>query len=226
MPVPSPLYHPNEKVFHSYAGCDIRAFAYSELTHQFLEIANIQTLTYSIFRDKVPVRTLGTTHARRYTRGPRTIAGSIIFTVFNYTVLGELLGMSPKEIESGAWRPVTVDQLLPFHIILLFASEYFHVSSMIIYNCEIVTEGQVMSVEDLVTENTCQYVATHISPLRALGRGDAKGMAYTARNFLELIQEPVYREIFYTRMPYDNQASVHSAMNTLVNLSGGKRFNA
>lgn len=211
------------KTFHSFSGCDIRAVAFNARAGRFEELANIQTLSYSTHREKHPVRTLGSTHVRQYTRGPRTIAGSIIFTVFDTSVLGAFLGLDEKETEAGLWRPVTVDQIPPFHVVLLFASEYNVLSSMVIYNVEVINEGQVMSIEDLITENTCQYVATHISPLRPVGQQTSQGVVLRARNFAELMTQPLYREVLASRNPLDGEAG--SALPRLRELSGGRILN-
>lgn len=221
----SPEGRKQVQFFHSYSGCDIRAMAFNPRSGRFEELANIQTLSYSIHREKYPVRTLGSTHARQYTRGPRTIAGSIIFTVFDTSVLGAFIGLNEKETEAGLWRPVTVDQIPPFHIVMLFASEYNVLSSMALYNVEVVNEGQVMSVEDLITENTCQYVATHLSPMRQVTQRTEHGVNLVARNFSELLRLPLYREVLMNRNPFDLESDLRHTMPQLWELSGGRILN-
>ena len=41
------------------------------------DLGSIHTLSYSSFREKFAVRTIGRTQAKTYTRGPRTIAGKL-----------------------------------------------------------------------------------------------------------------------------------------------------
>jgi len=214
----------HEKTYHSFSGCDIRAVCFNTVTGKLEELANIQTISYSVHREKFPVRSLGTTHVKQYTRGPRTIAGSLIFTVFNTSVLSNFLGLSPTEMESGLWRPITVDQIPPFHITLLFASEYNVLSSMSIYNVEIVNEGQVMSIEDLITENTCQYVATYLSPVKPVTEETAKGIALRGRTFGELMSQPIMQELFRARDPFDGLASgpALDTLNKLKAMTGRK----
>ena len=48
-----------------------------------LELAEIQTISYSIHRENAPIRTLGHVNPRGFVKGSRTIGGSLIFTVFN-----------------------------------------------------------------------------------------------------------------------------------------------
>ena len=213
-------------VYHSYAGCDIRAVAFDSTMQTMVEIANIQTLTYSIYREKFPVRSMGTTYAKGHTRGPRTIAGSIIFTVFNQSVLGQFLGLSQQEVNAGQLFPITVDQIPPFHIVLLFASEYNYLSSMAIYNIDIINEGQVMSVEDLITENTCQFLATHIEPLRSVADSSVKNISFKGSTFKDLLTQPLYAELLASRNPFDNESGTTNLLSTLNKITGGSTMNA
>lgn len=141
------------------------------------ELGNLQTVTYSIHREKFPVRTLGRVYPKSYVRGSRTIAGSMIFTVIDQHVLWELLNANTHFYNTGvrgtesAYPEFTtslVDQLPPFDVTLLFANEVGDISYMVLYGVEIVNEGQTMSIQDLLTENVVQYVARDIDPLRRL----------------------------------------------------------
>jgi hypothetical protein len=50
---------------------------------EVLELAELQTISYSMHRENSPIRTLGHVNPRGFIKGARTIAGSMIFTVFN-----------------------------------------------------------------------------------------------------------------------------------------------
>ncbi len=164
----------------SYSGCDIRAivsFYDSNADHdkrvKFKVLGDLQTMTYSTHREKFPVRTLGRTSAKGYTRGPRTIGGTLIFTVFDKEVLSELLGQnyqadSAKADNYGFLKAVLVDQIPPFDITISFVNEYGSVSKMVIYGVELVNEGQTMSIDDLITENVCSFVARHVDPMYSM----------------------------------------------------------
>ena len=75
----------------SFAGVDIQATMVlprigddtSSSVGDFIELGELQTISYSIHRENSPVRTLGHVNARGFVKGSRTIAGSLIFTVFN-----------------------------------------------------------------------------------------------------------------------------------------------
>jgi hypothetical protein len=76
--------------FNSFSGADIIAYIHippqkiggdeiagpnSETEPVVGILGNLQTISYSTFREVDPVRSLGKTYADAYTRGPRTVAG-------------------------------------------------------------------------------------------------------------------------------------------------------
>jgi hypothetical protein len=169
--------------FTSYSGCDIRAIVHffdpnatPEDKSRVKILGDVQTITFSTHREKFPVRTLGRTTPKGYTRGPRTIGGTLIFTVFNKEVLSEMLVQnyqtdSADRDNYGVWAAVLVDQIPPFEITISFVNEYGAVSRLALYGVELVNEGQTMSIDDLITENVCTFVARHIEPMYDM-RGD------------------------------------------------------
>jgi hypothetical protein len=128
----------------------------------------IQTLTYSIYRPTTPVYSLGRINPSGVVRGQRTIAGSIIFTVFDRHVLKNVMeGFSAgKEYTSAEIKEMRknmkTDEMPPFDINVTFLNEYGNSATLNIYGVHILTEGQTMSIEDMVTENTMQYIAMDI----------------------------------------------------------------
>lgn len=161
----------------SYSGCDIKAIvSFYDLNAEEGNrsrtkiLGDVQTLTYSTHREKFPVRTLGRTKTKGYTRGPRTIGGTLIFTVFDKTVLSEMLVQnyqtdSADRDNYGVWKAVLIDQIPPFDITVSFVNEYGSVSRLVLYGVELVNEGQTMSIDDLITENVVSFVARHIDPM-------------------------------------------------------------
>jgi hypothetical protein len=95
-------------------------------------------------------------------KGTRTIAGSLIFTVFDTHVIHHLL----DDAYGGPNHRILTDEIPPFNVTVTFANEYGQKSILSIYGIEIVNEGQTMSIEDMITENVMNYVATGIELLR------------------------------------------------------------
>lgn len=162
--------YPNE----SYSGCDMVAsisYGYEEAKqdgkvvnkYKTYTLGELQTISYSIHMEKRPVRSIGNVNAKDYVAGQRTIAGSLVFAVFNKHFAKNMIEGTNELFQEG--ESFLVDELPPFNIIISFANEYGMKSRMIIYGVRLLNEGQVMSVNDVYTENTYQFMATDIEYL-------------------------------------------------------------
>ena len=130
-----------------------------------LEMAEIQTISYSIHRENAPIRTIGHVNPRGFVKGGRTIAGSLIFTVFNEYAFYRIKEFRQMMSESGMFFAPLADMLPPFDIVLTFFNEYGLGAKMKLYGVTIVDEGGTMSVDDLITEQTYTFMARGIQPL-------------------------------------------------------------
>ena len=158
----------------SFAGTDISAtmvipnidrVAGTVSSMDVLELAEIQTISYSIHRENAPVRTIGHVNPKGFVKGGRTIAGSLIFTVFNEYAFYRIKEYRQIMAETGLFFAPLADMLPPFDIVLTFFNEYGLGGKMKIYGVTIVDEGQTMSVDDLITEQTYTFMARGIQPL-------------------------------------------------------------
>jgi hypothetical protein len=61
------------------------------------------------------------------------------------------------------------DQIPPFSLTISMANEYGAAASMGMYGVQIINEGSGISIDDLVQEKACTFVATDIKPLAPLG---------------------------------------------------------
>lgn len=164
--------------FNSFSGADIVAYIHippqdivgediagpQSKTEPVVGIlGTLQTISYSTFRDVQPVRSLGRIYPVAYTRGPRTVAGTMVWTTLDQYVLAEAL----KHSYITDYDPTTIliDQIPPFNIIITFNNEYGDVATMGIYGIRMVNEGSTFSIDDLITEQTNTYVASDIDML-------------------------------------------------------------
>lgn len=162
----------------SFAGVDIQATMVlprigdetSSSDGDFIELGELQTISYSIHRENTPIRTLGHVNPRGFVKGARTIAGSLIFTVFNEYAFYRIKEFKKALLEKN-YAPLA-DMLPPFDVVLSFFNEYGLAAKMKIYGITIVDEGQTMSVDDLITEQTYTYMARGIQPLMHLDPGE------------------------------------------------------
>ncbi|MGL4877980.1 hypothetical protein [Paraclostridium dentum] len=157
--------------YDSYSGCDIVVTARlntitgskNQQKEKIYTLGSIQTLSISTHQDKKPVRVIGSANALDYTMGQRTIAGSLVFAVFDQHFATEMF----DDLETITGKTFFLpDELPALDLTITFANEYGRTSRMAIYGVRIINEGQVMSINDLYTENTYQFVATAMEPLR------------------------------------------------------------
>lgn len=162
----------------SFSGCDMVVtidMVFPNGTKINRVVGSLQTLTYSVHMDKYPVRSIGSANAKDYVFGPRTIAGSLIFAVFNKHFAHDMLDQAGKSTEVGNYH-FLMDELPPFNITVSFANEYGATARLALYGVRIINEGQTMSVNDIYTENTYQFLATDIEYLSD-GKGSSSGIS-------------------------------------------------
>lgn len=154
----------SEDEYFGKGGKSINMKATDEVKNWNIKVlGEIQTISYSIHMEKRPVRSIGNVNAKDYVMGPRTIAGSLVFAVFNKHFAEDIIKDHNNFFTEGT--AYLVDELPPFNIVISMANEYGIRSKMVIYGVRLLNEGQVMSVNDVYTENTYQFVATDIEYL-------------------------------------------------------------
>ncbi|BCO16153.1 virion structural protein_gp100 [Bacillus phage vB_BceM_WH1] len=181
----------NNRTYTSFGGADILA-TITPLNGKPIVFGELQTVTYSIYRPTSPVYALGRINPKGVVRGQRTIAGTLIFTVFDRHVLKNVMrsyenGATPRDTPYTGSRTdfdftseeislmkknMKTDELPPFDININFMNEYGNASTLNIYGVHILTEGQTMSIEDMITENTMQYIAMDIDLMDPEGIDD------------------------------------------------------
>lgn len=140
----------------------------SNLTTQFI-LGSIHTISYSSFREKFAMRTLGRVQAKGYTAGPRTIAGTMVFNVLQEHELLKL-GIRQNENTKGMHPySVMLDQIAPFDLLFIFANEFGSYSTMSLFDVTLTSEGQSMSVDQAITRNEMNFYAREMLPMRPIG---------------------------------------------------------
>jgi hypothetical protein len=144
----------------------------------FIPLSCVQTISYSVFREKSPVRALGSPNERGKARGTRTIAGSIVMTNLDRNPFFDAMIIPPGDVggagNSGDYEYThrMPDQLAPFDVIVHFNNEYGHSAELILYGINLISEGTVLSSENLITESTYQFTAGDMAIMRPGGYSD------------------------------------------------------
>lgn len=157
--------------YGTFSGGDIIAYALFPDSNPIV-LGELTTVTYSIHRDKTPVRPLGRISPKGFANGTRTVAGTLIFTVLTKHVINKLRTASQVKGLLGDIKRFKTDELPPFDIIISFGNEYGASAKMAIYGVTIVDEGKVMSIEDMYTENTMSYMAHDIDLMDDISQND------------------------------------------------------
>lgn len=120
----------------------------------------LSSISYSIYREKYPVKTLGRITPKGFTRGTRTITGMLAFTVFDRSIVYRCM----EEIRAKGYR-ILMDEMPMFDVTISMANEYGSKSKLTIYGITTYTEGKVMNVSSISTENAYEFYALDIDPL-------------------------------------------------------------
>jgi hypothetical protein len=154
----------SEVIYSSYAGVDIVAQMVLP-GEPPITLGELQTISYSIHRENRPLRIIGHVSPASFAKGPRTIAGSLIFTQFNEYAFYRLQSFRDIINKRNNQLYPLADMLPPFDVVLSFSNELGSFSKLKIYGITIIDEGGTMSVDDLITEQTYTYMARGIQPM-------------------------------------------------------------
>jgi hypothetical protein len=201
-----------------------------------IKLTQMATISISIHEAKSPVRRLGERGVSGYTRGIRTIAGTIVFLIVEDHPLRmlavkdpanayrELIGWSRDAEYRGVGSTKNGETIFdnkistlisPMNIMLRYQTEvaagFINYSeeqetrsignntgaSMMLEGVEFVNEGIVTSVNDMVTEVVCQFVAQDIRPFTDHNERDSAAIVreYSKTRTARRLYEGYYRKI-------------------------------
>lgn len=153
--------------YASFSGCDISILAYAG--GRLKKFAELMTFSYSVHREKYPVRVVGMSNPKGYTRGTRTIAGSMIFTVFDRNAFWDILTKNPRDLPDRRSETPLIDAIPPIDLTISFTNEFGYHSRMTIFGAELVDHGMTMSVDDIITEQVVSYTARDLTEMAPPG---------------------------------------------------------
>ena len=175
----------------TYSGSDTLAFIVLPNTVPIL-LGSLTTFSYSSYRAKKPLATLGSIIPKGVMKGGRIIAGTMIFTIINKYWINEVMDLVPwlKNESNGV---IYSDELPLFDILIIAANEYGSYVSMKITGVDITDEAGVMSINDMYTENTFSFIAREIKPYNT-EKFTSKDLTYASNTFYTDIKKVVFKE--------------------------------
>jgi len=200
--IPAP---PNTTVAYSGSDCNAFLVTYGARSRSsFTPLANLAAISYSVHRDKAPVRRLGEFVARDYTKGARTVAGTIVLINFDRAAFYELL--HGKNIYGAYGDQIGMsDEIPPFDIMLMFSEEnkgrhsvsfpsnvkdtedrVAAFSKMWIRGVRLVDEGSVTGTDEAYMETSFQYVAEEVDYLKPSNEPETVTVAETITDFTNI----------------------------------------
>ena len=171
-------------------------------------IGMCQTITYSLHNEKMPVRVLGDMNPKGYVFGNRTIAGTMIFTVFDEHWSNELISEYKDAMEQNGH--MLDDELPPINVTISMANEYGDRSRLALYGVTFVNEGQVMSIQDTYTENTFQFYAKDVDYLTSDVNKNSSGA--NAQSRLKTVNHKVSKLNSDANVPIDIPENTNKAI--------------
>ena len=161
----------NDTFYKTFTGMDSLAFMMLPEAKPIL-LGSLTTLSHSVYREKKPVPLLGRINTGGYTRGMRSIAGTMVFTLINQHLIEDILTQIPYLKEHGKMK---ADELPFFDVMVVCANEYGVASQMMLYGVEFFEDGQVVSVQDLYIENTFSFVCRDMDDFAKIDTVISKG---------------------------------------------------
>lgn len=152
----------------SYSGTDMVVTAQlciNNTKSEFMTIGSLQTITYSVYDRMEPIHSLGNVNAKDYVHTHRYIAGSMIFAVFDQHWAKEFIEKYCKSAGIPESDKILTDEIPPMNITISMGNEYGCSSRVALYGVRLFNEGMTMSVNDIYTEHTYQFVALNIDYL-------------------------------------------------------------
>jgi hypothetical protein len=144
------------------------------------QLVEVNTISISTHRSKGQVRSFGYINPRGFARGSRTIAGTMVLSKTTAEVLYRFLQSGLMADLSKDTYYTKIDQLPPFDFTLLFSNEAGYISTQKLLGVEFVTDGSVISVQDVILEQQITWIASDFTPLTPANFNTIFGVNTTA----------------------------------------------
>lgn len=151
-----------ERKYETFSGADMSVF-FAFPGYRPIDVGTASLISYSIYREKKQIRTIGAINTKGITKGPRTISGRMVFTI----IREHIVEMIKRELPyTRALKNLIMDELPPFDILVSFGNEYGASAGLVIQGVTFVDEQKTMTVDDLYTENIYTYLARDIEVMK------------------------------------------------------------
>jgi hypothetical protein len=165
----------------------------------YLYIGSMISVSYSIYREKIAVYNLGQTVMDGVSVGKKVVAGSCVKAVLEddeikIEILKQIkdavqskskaggLGVDfeelSKTLHNKDMKFFMKDDISSFNMIIIYSSEYAEIEQQeIIYDVNIINNGQVASIADIITETTFSFLAREVQSLHDISLSETFGIS-------------------------------------------------
>jgi hypothetical protein len=175
--------------YQSYSGADIIVVA--TLGGRNYMLNNLQTISISSYKDVSPVRAIGHDGPLAYAGGTRTISGSLVFTRTLKSEFDEMIKGNSQFAIGDLHGYQSGDRMPRFDITMYRATEYgdYVVDEKLkkdesiarLIGVSLMMNGTVMSIHDVYSESTFNYVALEYQDFFAENTANKRA---TTKNYL------------------------------------------
>lgn len=153
-----------KNTYETFTGADMTVY-FAFPGHKPIDVGTASLISYSTYREKKQIRTIGAINTRGITKGARTISGRIIFNI----VREHIVEMIRQQIPYMAGiRYMMMDELPPFDILISFGNEYGAAAAAVIQGVTTVDEQKSFTVEDMIMENIFTYLARDLQVMKSI----------------------------------------------------------
>lgn len=153
-----------DRKYETFSGTDMVVY-FAFPGYKPIDIGLASLISYSLYREKKQIRTIGAINTRGITKGPRTISGRLVMTV----VREHFVEAIKREIPyMRTIKNMLMDELPPFDILVSFGNEYGAAASLVIHGVTFVDEQKTLTIEDLYTENIFTFLARDIDVMKTV----------------------------------------------------------
>lgn len=169
---------------NNFTSSDMRVLARSPLNGSPVLLGTLSMLSYSVHRDKFPVVSLGMRGTRGFTRGHRTIAGSLAFQSIDTDAFFRLTKAMAETIGRNDSQYILADELPPFDVIVTAINEEGGSSVFGLFGLTILDFGTSFALEQLIPNETYSFIAAKVSAPRP-------AYEYTGNSLVSIGEEEV-----------------------------------
>lgn len=152
---------------NNFTPCDMRVLARSPQQGEPILLGTLSMLSYSSHRDKFPVVSLGMRGVRGFTRGHRTIAGSLAFQSIDTGAFHKMVKAIAQMWGRKDTSYILADELPPFDVVVTSINEEGGSSVFSIYGVGILDFGTSFTLDQLIPNETYSFAATTVSTPQA-----------------------------------------------------------